>query len=267
MVKLPEDPEQLRMSFGEHLEELRRRLFKGLGLIFVLFIGGWAFLDEALQKVFLAPHFRAIQALNSGSDPLGLSEKLQVHSPLEVVFFNLKISLILALIIGFPYLVYQVWGFVAAGLYPKERKVVMRYVPFSMFAAVAGILFGYFIIIPLILQFLYGMINPAFMDDAYRLSYYFSIFLMFTLALTAVFQLPLIMMGLGAAGLVEAKTLRRYRRHFVLGCFVFAAIFTPPEPFSQVLMAVPTITLYEFGILLVAFRAKKNAQTQTETSS
>jgi sec-independent protein translocase protein TatC len=101
------------------------------------------------------------------------------------------------------------------------------------------------------------MVNPDLMVQAYRLSDYFSIFMMFTIALALVFQLPLIMLGLGAAGLVDAATLSKYRRHFILGAFVVGAMVTPPDPFSQALMATPTILLYELGILLVRFKAPK----------
>ena len=144
--------------------------------------------------------------------------------------------------------------------FKSEQRAVMRFLPFSLLFAFAGMTFGYVFMFPTVLEFLYAMSDPAMVIQAYRLQDYFSLFLMFTFALALIFQLPILMMGLGSIGLVDARFFRRYRRHFILLAFVLGAFLTPPEPFSQVLMAVPTILLYELGILLVTFsRRRKEA--------
>ena len=208
----------------------------------------------------MLPHRRAAEALSHYDPPVAIDLKLQVLGPVEHVFFDLKVAFMAAMLFGFPYLLWQIWAFIAAGLFPKERKVVLGYLPFSVLAGLTGIGFGYSIMIPKVLEFLYSMVNTELLEPAYRLTDYFSIFLMFTFALALVFQLPLLLMGLGAAGIVDAPKLRKYRRHFILGAFVIGAMLTPPDPMSQAMMATPTIVLYEVGILLVAIRGMRSSK-------
>jgi Tat protein translocase TatC len=261
MTHLPENPEEVRMPFSSHLEELRKRLFRSLLIVGVLFMGGWMLLKPQLQAIFIQPHKDAVAVLVENGHTM--EDRLSILSAAEPVFFDLKVSLLAALLIGLPWVIWEIWSFIAVGLFPKERKVISSYIPFGLLSGVAGTLFGYFFMIPTVLRFLYEMVNPDLMVQAYRLSDYFSIFMMFTIALALVFQLPLILLGLGAAGLVDAKTLSKYRRHFILGAFVVAAMVTPPDPFSQALMAAPTILLYELGILLVRLKAPSSLSDET----
>ncbi|NQU50129.1 MAG: twin-arginine translocase subunit TatC [Planctomycetes bacterium] len=248
------------MSFGGHLDELRKRLFKSLGVIAVLFFGGWSFLSDQLTWVFMRPHRLAVEALLNADPPVEVNQKLIVLSPLEDLFFQLKASLMVSLLLGLPYLIVQIWGFVSVGLHEHERKPMRKFLPWSMLLAVAGMSFCYFVFFPTILEFLYGRLNTEHFQDGYQLKAYFGLYLMFTFALSLIFQLPLIMSGLGAAGVVDAPLLRKYRRHFILAAFVVGAMLTPPEPFSQFMMAVPTILLFEFGVLLVAFQGRRKAK-------
>jgi len=256
MPKEPTPVEETRMPLAGHLDELRSRLFKVVMVIFTLFIVGFSFLNDRLRIFFMEPHRHAVSKLAEQVPPVEIPEQLSVLSPLEPVFFDLKISLLIALLAGLPYLLYQAWGFIAAGLLKPEKRAISAYLPWAMVFALAGMSFGYYIAIPLLLEFLYTMVDQSLMIPAYRLEDYFSLFIMFTFALALVFQLPLLMLGLSAAGMVDSKFLRRYRRHFILGAFVLGAIFTPPEPFSQFMMAAPTILLYELGVWLVAIRER-----------
>jgi len=263
----PVDEEAGRMSFGEHLGELRSRLFKGLAGIVVVFLVGWTVFEAQLSEFFLHPHHTAVDRLAAREEPIEVSRTLAVLSPLEDLFFTLKASLMVALLVGFPLLLWQVWSFVAVGLHQHERKAVRRFLPWSMLLSVSGLAFCYFIFFPLVLEFLYARLNRELFEEGYRLKDYFGLYIMFTLALGMVFQLPMLMSGLSAAGLVDAKFLRRYRRHFIVCAFIFGAMFTPPEPFSQFLMAVPTITLFEIGVLLVAIRDRKRKRESAAGSA
>jgi len=245
------------MPFSAHLEELRSRIFRSLLVIGAIFLGAWTLAMEPLTRVILRPHVRAVEALGAEAELLGLETKLHVLGVAEAIFFKLKLALLAALVLGLPYLLYQLWAFVAAGLYPRERRVVQRAVPFGMALGVAGVLFGYFLAIPMVIQFLYKELDPDTMTADIQLSTYLPVFLLLTVALAIVFQLPLILASLGRAGLVTAAGLRRRRRHFILVAFVFGAMFTPPDPYSQVLMAVPTVLLYEFGAFLVALQERR----------
>lgn len=244
------------MSFAEHLDELRRRLMRSLLVVGGVFCLGWLVFPEQVEVFFLQPHFQAVERLAAHDPPVVFERRLLVQSPLEEIFYLVKASLLLALIVGFPFVLHQVWAFVAAGLYRHERRAVMRFVPWSIALALLGIAFGYFGLIPLMLEYLYSMPDQEYFAQAYRLEYYFSLFLLLTVALAAIFQLPVLMLGLHAAGIGEAKFYARYRRHFIVGAFVVAAVLTPPEPVSQVLMAAPTILLFEIGLLAVRARER-----------
>ena len=257
MAKEKQPPEEGSMSFSSHLDELRKRLFRSLLVVGGIFLVSWMGFADQLKDFFLSPHHHAVAALAQYDPPVELDSRLMVLSPLEDVFYTLKVCLLVSLLLGLPYLLWQVWSFIASGLYKKEKKAVMGFLPFSLSFAFAGMAFGYLFMIPTILEFLYAMSDPERVIPAYRLQDYFSLFLMFTFALALIFQLPILMMGLGKVGLVSAKFFRKYRRHFILGAFILGAMLTPPEPFSQVLMAAPTILLYELGIILVAVQANR----------
>jgi len=257
MSKEKQPPKEGAMSFSSHLDELRKRLFRSVIVVTSIFMIGWMGFADQLKDFFLRPHHQAVAALAQYDPPVILDSRLMVLSPLEDVFYTLKVCLLVSLLLGLPFLLFQVWAFIASGLYKKEKTAVMSFLPFSLLFAFGGMAFGYLFMIPTILEFLYAMVDPERVIAAYRLQDYFSLFLMFTFALALIFQLPILMMGLGKVGLVSAKFFRKYRRHFILGAFILGAMLTPPEPFSQVLMATPTILLYELGIVLVAVQAKK----------
>jgi len=265
MAKDKQPPEEGSMSFSSHLDELRKRLFRSMLVLGGIFLVSWMGFADPLKDFFLSPHHNAVDALAAYDPPVELDSRLMVLSPLEDVFYTLKVCLLVSLLLGLPYLLWQIWSFIASGLYKKEKKVVMGFLPFSLGFAFAGMTFGYLFMIPTILEFLYAMSDPERVIPAYRLQDYFSLFLMFTFALALIFQLPILMMGLGKVGLVSAKFFRKYRRHFILGAFVLGAMLTPPEPFSQVLMAAPTILLYELGIILVVLQAKKKKKAAEDS--
>ena len=248
------------MPFSAHLNELRRRLGRSLLVLTVIFMVGWMGFGEELQEFFMRPHLRAVAALAGYDPPILIPARLQLLSPLENVFYTLKVSALVAVLIGFPFLLYQMWAFIATGLLKPEKIALMRFLPWSVLFAFIGICFGYFFLVPLMLEFLYAIPNQEFVQPAYRLQDYFSLFLMFTAALALVFQLPIVMMGLGSLGLATPQFFRKYRRHFILAAFVGGAVLTPPEPVSQILMATPTVLLYELGILLVVFTGKPKAK-------
>jgi sec-independent protein translocase protein TatC len=251
------DPEQVRMSFSEHLDELRKRLFRSMLVVGAVFCLAWLVFPEQVEVFFMRPHLQAADRLAHHDPPVVIERRLMVQSPLEEIFYLVKASLLLAVVIGFPFVLYQLWAFVAAGLYPHEKKAVMRFVPWSIVLGLAGMSFGYLALIPLMLEYLYSMPDQAYFVQAYRLEYYFSLFLLLTVALAAIFQLPVLMMGLHAVGIGSVAVYSKYRRHFIVGAFIVAAVLTPPEPVSQVLMAVPTVLLFELGLLVLRVRERR----------
>lgn len=257
-----DDPEQVRMSFAEHLEELRKRLFRSVAVVAVVFGLAWLVFPHQVEVFFMRPHFQAADRLALHDPPVVIERRLMVQSPLEEVFYLVKASLLVAVVVGFPFVLYQLWAFVAAGLYRHERRAVMRFVPWSIALGLAGMAFGYLGLIPLMLEYLYSMPDQNYFVQAYRLEYYFSLFLLLTVALAAIFQLPVLMLGLHTVGIGSVAMYSKYRRHFIVAAFIVAAVLTPPEPVSQVLMALPTVLLFEFGLL--ALRARERRQRAAE---
>ncbi|MFT5464509.1 MAG: sec-independent protein translocase protein TatC [Planctomycetota bacterium] len=264
--------EETRMSLAEHLNELRRRLFRGVLAVAVAF-GAGLFFQAAIVEFVKQPYMRASEMLNEywletaieavAEDPTCAPEFFQDGYP-EVVnllrpvpdliglkpsegfLFSIKVVFYAALVTGGPVLLWQMWQFIASGLYKHERKLVYAYFPISLGMLAAGISFGFFATVPYAIYFLN--------KDAYALmsittEYYLTFVTGLCIAFGVVFQLPLVLTFLGRAGMVEAKTLRSYRGHFLLGAFVFAAILTPPDPFTQALLGLPMILLYELGII------------------
>ena len=275
-----QDPfEGTRMSLGEHLDELRKRLIRGLLAVVLFFVVGWFFYEE-LKDVALRPmqwalthiqedqveKFEARLAADprlprstyfTSDDPAvtTLQPKYTVPDTAVVLGFGegfgfaLKLSLYFGLCLGAPVLLWQLWRFVAAGLYPKERRVVLAFFPVSVLLFVGGVLFGYFLMVPWGFYFLATAFPPEEIAFIPRLSDYFSLMTTLTLILGAVFQLPLLMNALVRVGILEREMFSKYRPHFIVGAFVIGGILTPPDPFTQSMLAVPMVLLYELGIL------------------
>jgi Tat protein translocase TatC len=159
-------------------------------------------------------------------------------------------SLVFALTIAMPVVVWQVWAFVAAGLYKHERAVFYRYFPFMLLLAASGVAFGYFVVLPYSLGFLIGLMNPDQVGAMLSVGQYFTLLFALTAALGLVFQLPLVMMALQRVGLVTHRAFVKHWRITVLLIFVAAAVFTPPEPVSMLLMSAPMVVLYVVGLVL-----------------
>ncbi len=290
-----------RMSFGDHLEELRRRvLWSVLGVI-VLFLGA-LFFQDTLLDVIKRPHRVAMRELASQdddrapysgpygwiafavdeheldrssapreprpdltpeerarfdrivekrkrffADPRASADELVVTSYPEGFVTGLKAAFIFALIAGTPWTLFQLWLFVSAGLYPHERRWVLLFLPSSLALFLGGATFGYFVLIPYGLFFLAGMTDAPAMIT---LGTYFSLFATLTFALGVIFQLPLAMVACTMIGVVRARVYSEKRRYFILAAFVVGAMLTPPDPVTQLLMAIPILLLYELGIHL-----------------
>lgn len=303
------DEEQLaRMSFGEHLDELRRRLFIGLGALAIAVLGLMPF-KESVTEVYIRPYrvmwedaFNdhrekmegiAAEAARTGEelDPLYVTaieflrergdqivdgtfppealryielqglfvmpRNLKATGGLEDFWIFMAATLLFGIMLAAPVLLYQLWAFVSAGLYEKERKVVLRYFPFACCLLAAGIAFGYFLAVPYGLYFLSQMMDWSQVEPMFTVGLYFSFLFTLTTALGVVFQLPMLMLALVKVGLLQHETLKKNWRIIVLGFFFFSAVLTPPDPFTQCLMAGPMILLYLMGLFLTSRVAKE----------
>ncbi|MBK8974804.1 MAG: twin-arginine translocase subunit TatC [Planctomycetes bacterium] len=305
----PHEEELPRMSFGDHLDELRRRLIWSLlaivlGIVMVVPFKGtvtdiyvepyhemWTeayrnFLDDidaeraelvargetphpTRQRVFEF-HDQYRQEILSGRFPeesygdiytvgaFRIPRTLKALGGLEDFWVFMAATFLFGLVLALPIVLYQAWAFVAAGLYRHERRVVMRFLPFALFLALIGVAFGYFFVVPTGLFFLTRVMDFGNVEPLFSVQQYFSFLLTLTAALGVVFQLPLLMLAVHKVGIMTHRQMRRNWRYVVLGFFVLAAVVTPPDPFTQVLMAVPMILLYCVGLVLT-WRAEAGA--------
>ena len=287
----PESLNDTRMSLGEHLEELRGRLFKGLLAVTIAFVVAWVF-REAVIAYVMDPYYDSMRMLEEqlvdeaeellAADPerkrtefflTGDTDDQRLRNfsiqglataPGEVFFFHLKLCLYVALIVGAPILLWQLWRFIGAGLYKHERKAVTRFFPISVLLFAVGVAFGFRWVVPYAMYFLNQDISVALIIPDIKLQDYLTFLSSLCLAFGVVFQLPVLMSFLGMSGIVEPADMARYRAHFVVGAFVLAAILTPPDPFTQMLLGGPMVILYEIGIWsarLLSRRAKSQALT------
>ncbi len=224
------------LPLTEHLAELRTRLFKILIAWGIGFAGAWNF-SEQIFGYLLEP---ATQALGDGG-------KLQAIAPTEIFFTYLKCALLAGFVFALPVIFWQLWAFIAPGLYPSEKKVALPFVVCSTLLFAGGGAFGYFLVFPLVYDFFAGF-SSSFVESAWTMKEVFSLTTRLLLAFGTGFELPVLVFFLSAAGIVDPSQFIGGLKYAVLVSFVFAAVLTPPDIVSQVLLAVPLVVLYVLGV-------------------
>ncbi|MDY7036147.1 MAG: twin-arginine translocase subunit TatC [Thermodesulfobacteriota bacterium] len=234
-----------KQPFLSHLEELRRRLIYSAVAVGIGFIMSY-FFSERLFQVLIKP----LKSLLPEGDRL-------IFTNLPEMFFTyLKTAFIAGILLAAPFLFYQIWMFIAPGLYQKEKRLAFPFVVFSTLLFVGGALFGYFIVFPFGFKFFLGFANEH-IQALPSIKQYFSFAIKLLFAFGIVFELPVVVFFLAKMGLVSPDLLRRKRKYALLLTFVAAAILTPPDVITQCLMAGPLIILYEAGIIIAWFAVKK----------
>jgi sec-independent protein translocase protein TatC len=171
------------------------------------------------------------------------------------------VSIVAGFVVSFPYVFYQIWSFVQPGLHEKERNTARGVVFFTSLLFMSGILFGYFVIAPLSVQFLGSYQVSEQVENIIALNSFISTVTTTTLASGIVFQLPIVIYFLAKVGLVTPAVLRQYRKHAIVGVLVLSAIITPPDITSQILVTLPLVVLYEIGIHIARI-VVRNSQNQ-----
>ncbi len=231
------------MPLGAHLEELRSRLIKCLLALAGTFILCWVF-RERLMAILVRPHVSAMRAFE-------LDTTLKFGSYLEPVVAQLKACVVASLVVTAPMLIYQVWAFIAPGLFPRERYKAVKLGVACMVCFAAGVCFGYFIFVPVALRYLLRLSGAA-TEPVLMVAAYLSMFFLLTFALGIAFQTPVVVCYLVRWGVVDIESLHKNRKAVILAAFILGAILTPPDPMTQILMAVTLIVLYDLGGLLAA---------------
>lgn len=241
------------MPLGEHLELLRGRVLLALlGIVAITII--CLFFGDCFLRLINWPLQHA--AANVG----GQAEKsihLYTHHPAEKILTHMKISLLFGIIFSCPWIFYQLWTFVAEGLYPHERKFVWRVLPFSVGLFLAGCAFFMFIMAPFMLEFLLRFDIGIDAVDQWRLREYVGFILTLTLVFGIGFQLPLFIIALVKMGIVTVGQLAKYRPYVILVLVFIGAVLTPPDVVSQLALAAPMYLLYEMSLLLCRIRRPK----------
>ncbi|MBI5806797.1 MAG: twin-arginine translocase subunit TatC [Ignavibacteriales bacterium] len=234
------------MTFLDHLEELRWRIIYSLIGIVAGTIVSWIFIDFFIEQILLLPAKQA-----------GL--KLQNLKPFGQLFIYFQVAIIIGLILSFPNVVYQLWKFIAPALKQKEKKYIKWIVIFTTFCFLSGVVFAYFVMLPLTLKFAAQFGSPT-IENNFSIDEYFSIILSVILGAGLVFELPMLSFFLSSIGLLTPKLMRKYRRHSIVAIMIFAAILTPgTDPVSQLLLAIPLVILYEISILVSKIFQRKSA--------
>lgn len=259
-----EKDEPGEMSFLDHLEELRWHLIRAFLAMLVFALAAFLAKDFVWNTLILGPSrldFPTFQWLCKAgealkSDALCIKELpfiIQSRKMTGQFSMHITSSVVLGLIFSFPYVFWEIWRFIAPGMYSKERRHARGAVFFVSLLFMIGVLFGYYIISPLSINFLSNyQVDPTVMNE-FDITSYVGTLTMIILACAIVFQLPVVVYFLSKVGFVTPNLMRRFRKHSIVVILVLAALLTPPDPISQILIALPLFALYQISIYISAF--------------
>lgn len=264
------------MTFFEHIDALRPHLVRAAGALFIMMIGGFFGRIYIIDTILMgpkSPDFITNKLLCSISHALMGNDGLCINN---VEFnttnftlggqFNLtmQVAFVTAIVIGIPYFLWEIWRFIRPALTPFERQKSHTFVFYVSLCFFVGLLFGYFLIVPLSINFLFTFQASPDIMNMIDIKSYLKTVIQVSLACAVVFQLPLLIYFLTRMGIVNAPFLRKYRRHAIVLLAVLSAIITPPDLLSLFLVMLPLYALYELSITIAAKVEKKKAQEEAE---
>tara|TARA_B100000809_G_scaffold249300_2_gene280448 strand:- start:18482 stop:19291 length:810 start_codon:yes stop_codon:yes gene_type:complete len=261
-----------QMSFLSHLEELRWHLVRSTAAIFIFGVILFVFKKEVYDNFLLAhldTNFStyhwfcdAFKIIGVDSDFCGVSfpQKLQSLSMTNQLMNAIWSSLILGLIISFPYILWEIWKFIAPGLHPTERSKSKGFLFISSMLFFTGVLFSFYVIVPMSVYFFYHFEITDSIQNNFTLSSYISMVTNTILGVSIVFELPVLIYFLTKLGLITPEFLKTYRKHALVVVLLLSAIITPPDVASQIIVSIPVLILYEVSIHVSKFVVKKQRQ-------
>ncbi|MDQ2179874.1 twin-arginine translocase subunit TatC [Marinifilum sp. D714] len=263
-----------QMSFLEHLEVLRWHLMRSVIAVLVFAVAAFIFYDFIFDYLILAPKnpdFFTNRMFARVAEFTGV-EALKINTePFQVININMagqfathiSVSLVAGIIASFPYIFYEFWCFIKPALYSNEKKHARGSIFYTSFLFALGVLFGYYLITPLSVHFLGSYSVSDQVMNQINLKSYISSITSIVLASGVIFELPVLIFFLSKIGLVTPEFLKKYRKHSVVLILILSAIITPPDIFSQVLVCLPLMLLYEIGIK-ISKRIQKKHQAELD---
>ena len=249
--------DNVSMPFLEHLEELRWRLVRSAIAILLVSAVIWFYQEWIIDTLFLSmkdPSFITYrlfcQYFNICIEEIPL--KMQSTTMAGQFSYGLMMSVMGGVVVSFPYVFHQLWSFIKPGLKQNEKSAVKGLVFYVSILFFLGILFGYFIVAPLCVQFFGTYQISKNIENIFTISSYMSTIISTVFYSGLLFVLPVIAFILGKMGVVTAEFLRKYRKHSIVGVLIIAAVITPPDLISQIIVAIPIVLLYEISIIVVA---------------
>lgn len=248
-LEAPDDPAN-EQPLVTHLIELRNRMIKASLAIVAVFLC----LSPFMKQIFDIVSEPLMVALPQGV-------KLLATGVVAPFFVPLKVTLFLAFLIALPIVLYQAWAFIAPALYRREKRLALPILISSFVMFVLGMVYCYFIVFRVVFQFIAGF-SPDSVSFAPDIDSYFSFVLSMFIAFGLTFEVPIIVVVLNRVGLASYEKLIKVRPYVIVGAFVVAAIFTPPDALSQTLLALPLVILYQMGVLLVKYFGKSAQEVE-----
>jgi sec-independent protein translocase protein TatC len=243
-----------KLPLTAHLEELRKRLIYSFLSVGVAFGISYAYIKEIVE-ILMRPLVRVLPA----------GSTLVFTAVPEAFFTYLKAALLAGVFFSSPFILYQIWAFVSPGLYEREKKYIYPYLFVSTFFFVAGALFCYLIVFPVVFRFFLSFATKD-IRPLPAIKEYLTFTIKLLLAFGLLFQWPALILFLSRMGVVSSKTLAKNRKYAILGIFVAAAVLTPPDLVSQLLLAGPLLVMYEGSIWMAKFLGKKEEEDKKDKS-
>jgi sec-independent protein translocase protein TatC len=243
-----------KLTFLDHLKELRLRLIRSFFAVLVIFLP-LIFFSNEIYELASTP----LQALMPENSSMIAT---QVASPF---LSPLKLSFYLSLMISIPYFFSEIWGFIAPGMYKNEKKFALGLILSSILLFYLGILFAYFLVFPLVFGF-FTSVTPEGVKVMTDIASYLDFILAIFLAFAIVFEIPVLIFLLIWAGITTPESLAEKRPYVIVSCFVLGMLLTPPDVISQTLLAIPAWFLFEIGLLFSRISQKRESRTKKEVS-
>ncbi|MGV8091654.1 MAG: twin-arginine translocase subunit TatC [Mangrovibacterium sp.] len=267
------DPDQ-EMSFLEHLEELRWHIIRAFLAIVVFSVIAFIEKDIIFDKIIFSPKrpdFWTNRMFGKMADLLGMDAVRINTKEFQLISINMSgqfmthfwTSVIAGLIIASPYVIYEIWRFIKPALYEKERKYSTGAVFYMSILFILGVLFGYYLIVPLSVHFLGSYSISDSVANQINILSYINTVTSITLSSGLIFELPIVVYVLSKVGILSPDMMTKYRRHAYVVLLIVSAIITPPDVFSQIMVCIPLVFLYEIGIF-ISKRVNKKAEEELE---